>query len=201
MLMLRRRIGESIVLGEGIRVTVAEVRGGAVRLAIEAPPDMLVVRGELLERLGPENERAMLQRRLSMCPEPALDSPIITFPQGLLGLGAHKDFVLFDADDNLRLLVAKDDPTWCLLLIDPLRVDPDYPVDRAAAQFPFGKEDVVVAAVVTRKGDGAEATANLAAPLLIGMSSRRAVQLFLEDERLSLRAPLVGQADAEDSRP
>ena len=202
MLTLRRRIGESIVLGHGVRVTVSEVRGGAVRLAIEAPPDMPIYRGELLEKLGPENERAFLQRRLSTCPQPGpgLDSPLITFPRGLLGLGEHREFVLFDAEDNLRLLVAKADPTWCLLLIDPLRVDPDYPIERAAALFPFGKEDVVVASVVARHLDGSPATANLAAPLLIGMSSRQGVQLILDDDRLSLRAPLSDLTLAESAR-
>ena len=48
-----------------------------------------------------------------------------------------------------------------------------------------------MAAVVTRPADGSTPTVNLAAPLLIGMSSRKAVQVILDDGRLSLRAPLV----------
>jgi len=193
MLMLRRRIGETIVIGEGIRVTVTEVRGGTVRIAIEAPPEVAVHRAELLESLGPENERA-LRRSNSLPPSakvPYMEDPTITFPQGILGLGAHTDFTLYDVDETSRMLVAKDDPTLRLLLTDPTAIDPDYPIARAISRYPFGNEEVAVASVVTRPADGSTPTVNLAAPLLIGMTSRKAVQVILDDDRLSLRAPLV----------
>ena len=47
MLVLSRKIGECIRIGEGVIVTVRETRGGRVRLAIEAQQDVLVLRGEL----------------------------------------------------------------------------------------------------------------------------------------------------------
>ena len=47
MLVLSRKIGESIQIDGGIRVTVTQVRGGRVRLSIEAPPEMRVLRKEL----------------------------------------------------------------------------------------------------------------------------------------------------------
>jgi carbon storage regulator len=193
MLMLRRRVGETIVIGEGIRVTVTEVRGGTVRIAIEAPAEVAVHRAELLESLGPENERA-LRRSHSLPPSakaPHMEDPTITFPQGILGLGAHTVFTLYDVDETSRMLVAKDDPTLRLLVTDPTAIDPDYPIARAISRFPFGNEEVAVATVVTRPADGSTPTVNLAAPLLIGMTSRKAVQVILDDGRLSLRAPLV----------
>ncbi len=49
MLVLSRKIGESIQIDGGIRVTVTKVRGGRVRLSIEAPPEMRVLRKELIE--------------------------------------------------------------------------------------------------------------------------------------------------------
>ena len=49
MLVLGRKIGESIQIDGGIRVTVTKVRGGRVRLSIEAPPEMRVLRKELTE--------------------------------------------------------------------------------------------------------------------------------------------------------
>ena len=49
MLVLSRKIGESIQIDGGIRVTVTNVRGGRVRLSIEAPPEMRVLRKELTE--------------------------------------------------------------------------------------------------------------------------------------------------------
>jgi carbon storage regulator len=194
MLMLRRRVGESIVIGEGIRVTVTEVRGGTVRIAIDAPLELPVHRAELLENLGPENERALMRRSNSLPPSakaPHMDDPTITFPQGILGLGAHTEFTLYDVDETSRLLVAKNDPTLRLLVTDPTQIDPEYPIARAVSRYPFGNEEVVVASVVTRPADGSTPTVNLAAPLLIGMSSRKAAQVILDDGRLSLRAPLV----------
>ena len=193
MLLLRRRVGESIVIGEGIRVTVTEIRGGAVRIAIDAPAATPVHRAELLENLGPENERALMRRHTlpPSGPSPGLQDPTITFPQGISGLGAHTEFTLYDVDETSRLLVAKDDPTLRLLVTDPTRIDPNYPLARALSRYPFGTEEVAVASVVTRPADGSPATVNLAAPLLIGMTSRKALQVILDDGHLSLRAPLV----------
>lgn len=52
MLALSRRVGETIVIGEGDRavtVTVVEVRGNKVRLAIAAPHDVAIDRAEVHE--------------------------------------------------------------------------------------------------------------------------------------------------------
>ena len=46
MLILTRKIGETILIGETIRIMVVQVRGKQVRLCIEAPPDLLVLRTE-----------------------------------------------------------------------------------------------------------------------------------------------------------
>jgi len=51
MLVLSRKIGERILIGENIAVTVVRVTGGGVRLGIEAPAEMAVVREELAEHL------------------------------------------------------------------------------------------------------------------------------------------------------
>ena len=50
MLVLSRRIGESIVIGRSISVTVIQVRVRAVSLGIDAPKDVGVRRSELCER-------------------------------------------------------------------------------------------------------------------------------------------------------
>ena len=51
MLILTRRQGESVMIGEGVVVTVLEVRGNQVRLGIEAPKDVQVHREEIYERI------------------------------------------------------------------------------------------------------------------------------------------------------
>ena len=48
MLVLSRKTGESIQIAGNIRVTVTEVRGGRVKLSIEAPDHVRVLRKEIL---------------------------------------------------------------------------------------------------------------------------------------------------------
>ena len=48
VLVLTRRVGEEIVIADGIRVTVVTVKGSQVRLGITAPSSVPVVRQELL---------------------------------------------------------------------------------------------------------------------------------------------------------
>lgn len=48
MLILRRRIGERIVIDGRIEVTVLHIRGGKVRLGFNAPPSVRVLREEIL---------------------------------------------------------------------------------------------------------------------------------------------------------
>ena len=47
MLVLSRKVGERILLGEKIKITVVRVSGGGVRLGIEAPADVTVIREEV----------------------------------------------------------------------------------------------------------------------------------------------------------
>ena len=52
MLILTRRPGESIQVGQEIEISVLEIRGNQVRLGISAPPDVLVLRSELVNAAG-----------------------------------------------------------------------------------------------------------------------------------------------------
>ena len=47
MLVLSRKVGESIVISDTIRVTVVQANNGRIRLGIEAPPKVIVLREEL----------------------------------------------------------------------------------------------------------------------------------------------------------
>jgi carbon storage regulator len=58
MLVLSRRTGESIVVGDDITLTVLEVRGDVVRVGIDAPRSMRVHRAELLEVVESANRTA-----------------------------------------------------------------------------------------------------------------------------------------------
>jgi carbon storage regulator CsrA len=60
MLVLSRRRGERIRIGEHIEVVVSEVRRGVVRLAISAPPGVPILREEVYQAILHENRRAAL---------------------------------------------------------------------------------------------------------------------------------------------
>ena len=51
MLVLSRKVGERILVGDHVTVTVVRITGGGVRLGIEAPPEMPVIREELQHEL------------------------------------------------------------------------------------------------------------------------------------------------------
>ena len=59
MLVLTRRPGESIVVGDNIVVTVIEIKGGQVRIGIDAPRDVDVYREEIYEQVRQENLSAI----------------------------------------------------------------------------------------------------------------------------------------------
>jgi len=47
MLVLTRKPGEKVFIGSGVTLTVLEVQGNRIRLGIEAPPEVPIVRAEL----------------------------------------------------------------------------------------------------------------------------------------------------------
>jgi carbon storage regulator len=58
MLVLTRKLGESITIGEHIRVTVVALKGNQVKLGIEAPTDTKVHREEIYTKIIEENQKA-----------------------------------------------------------------------------------------------------------------------------------------------
>jgi carbon storage regulator len=60
MLILNRKPGEAILIDGGIRLVVLESDGGGVRLGIEAPASVGIVREEVAQRIAEENRRAGL---------------------------------------------------------------------------------------------------------------------------------------------
>ncbi|ABZ83365.1 carbon storage regulator [Heliomicrobium modesticaldum Ice1] len=59
MLVLTRRNGESIVIGENITISILEVRGDQIRIGIEAPRHVTVHRGEVFEAIQRANRDAV----------------------------------------------------------------------------------------------------------------------------------------------
>lgn len=58
MLVVGRKKGESIIIGDDIEVTVVKIDDGAVKLAISAPKDVTILRKELVKEVQEENKKA-----------------------------------------------------------------------------------------------------------------------------------------------
>jgi len=58
MLVITRKKGEAILLGDNIEVTIISCEGGNVKLAINAPRDISILRKELYEEVKEENRKA-----------------------------------------------------------------------------------------------------------------------------------------------
>jgi carbon storage regulator len=55
MLILTRRVGETLMIGDSVTVTVLGVKGNQVRIGITAPRDVTVHREEIFQRLGADS--------------------------------------------------------------------------------------------------------------------------------------------------
>lgn len=54
MLILTRRVGEKLVIGENVTVTILGVKGNQIRIGIDAPPEVQVHREEIFQRIMAE---------------------------------------------------------------------------------------------------------------------------------------------------
>ena len=79
MLILTRRVGETLMIGDDVTVTVLGVKGNQVRIGINAPKDISVHREEIYERI--KNEQA----GGAPSPEPDTSSDDDSGSAGLMG--------------------------------------------------------------------------------------------------------------------
>jgi len=66
MLILTRRVGETVMIGNEVTVTVLGVKGNQVRIGVNAPKDVAVHREEIYERIKREQEQ-----------DPRMGAPVI----------------------------------------------------------------------------------------------------------------------------
>ena len=62
MLVLSRRVGDKLIIGENVTVTVLSVKGSQVRIGIDAPPDVTINREEICQRIL-EKQKALNDTR------------------------------------------------------------------------------------------------------------------------------------------
>jgi flagellar assembly factor FliW len=126
------------------------------------------------------------------------DIPVIELVRPLPGFPDLSRFALVQLGDagELCSLTSLDQPGLRFLVVPPARFFPDYaPVvgDEIVADLEIGSEgDVLVLVVLTAGQSLADTTANLAAPVLVNVATRRAAQVVLDQPGLPVAAPLLG---------
>jgi carbon storage regulator len=73
MLILTRKLGEQIAVGENIRITLLEIKGAQAKLGIEAPRSVGIYRSEIYEKIVTENVISS-----------AVESPDVSLAEALL---------------------------------------------------------------------------------------------------------------------
>ncbi|NLM24520.1 MAG: carbon storage regulator CsrA [Firmicutes bacterium] len=66
MLVLTRKVDQSIMIGDHIRVVIVDIRGDQVKVGIEAPKDISVHRQEVYQEIQEENRRAVLSKAFNV---------------------------------------------------------------------------------------------------------------------------------------
>jgi flagellar assembly factor FliW len=124
------------------------------------------------------------------------DPLAIDVPLGLPGVTTRPGFELRSraSGSAYAWLRSTEEPAVELLAVDVMRLHPDYPVDQVRRSLAFLRlhddEPILVLALCTVPASPEPATANLLAPLAIGLQSRRAAQIVLHDPRWSDRTLL-----------
>ena len=86
MLVLSRKVGERIQIGEGIVIEVRRVAGNRVTIAVEAPRDMRILRGELIEAATAFDDSVMDERPAAR-PAPLLTGAAMSIPMPVSAVG------------------------------------------------------------------------------------------------------------------
>ena len=129
---------------------------------------------------------------------------LLTFPAGLVGFPHVQEFVVLDVaeDCQYQWFQSLPEPDLAFVIIDIHLLNQDFEVeisDEGLTELGIGPADpVLILAVVTiPSGQPDQATANLRAPLVVNLRTRKGKQLILH-ESIPLKFPL--SADAKDTR-
>lgn len=118
---------------------------------------------------------------------------LIELPAGLIGFPELKKYVILDHDKDspFKWLQSLDDGAIAFVLINPLLFKPDYTVEVTEAEVADldlkAEEDAIICVIITIPTNPQNMTANLKAPLVFNLSTRRGKQLVLSNSAYTTR--------------
>jgi flagellar assembly factor FliW len=112
---------------------------------------------------------------------------VLTFAQGLIGFPAARRFVILDhrPGSPFKWMLSLEEPDLAFAVADPAELVRDYrpPLTLAARTLEADPADVGVFVILTIPPDPTRMTANLMAPIVVDVRTRRARQLILDEGR------------------
>ena len=126
------------------------------------------------------------------------DNQRITFPNGLFGFEAFKEYVLLDSDrPPFYWLQSMDVEHIAFVLMNPFLFRPDYEMNIDNEELlPIGITDpgkALIFSIVTIPGDGNPITANLQGPLIVNRDNRQGIQAVLTDSRWKTKHDILAE--------
>ncbi len=120
---------------------------------------------------------------------------IITFPAGIPGFVALRNFALVDTErDDLVWMQSVDDPDLTFLLADPFTIVPGFEVDipspDLAAIGATGAQGALLVLAVVQLEGGFPVAANLQSPIIIDRVRRQGRQVVLPDSAYGMHHPI-----------
>lgn len=119
---------------------------------------------------------------------------IITFPRGLIAFEQIKRYIIIENSEKenpISWLQSVDDPELAFVIINPFIFKADYGFDLSVDDVEelglTNPQDAVVLSIVVIPGEAKKMTANLLAPLVINVQSKKGKQVVLQDKNFTTR--------------
>lgn len=125
------------------------------------------------------------------------EKDVITFEKGLPGFEGLKKYIIFPVEENdvFNVLHSIEDESVGIITVSPFVVDKSYEFalrDEHIKQLNIEKpEDVLTLVTVTLNSDVRKITVNFKAPIIINIVKGLGEQLILDDNKYSIKHPLV----------
>jgi flagellar assembly factor FliW len=127
------------------------------------------------------------------------EADLIELQAGLIGFPELKKYVILDHDKEspFKWLQSLDDGAIAFVLINPLLFKPDYTVEVTEAEVSDlhlkTEEDAIICVIITIPTNPQNMTANLKAPLVFNLATRRGKQLVLSNSAYTTRHNIMDE--------
>ncbi len=198
MLILTRKAGESLYIGDDIKVTLIGIQGKQARIGISLPDTMTVYREEVYKRVMQDNIQAGTSKNEEFSGSTryydfietkigklALDKDkFICMPKGLIGYEQDTEFSIIEYKEDSPFFIYQSTktPELGLLIADPYLFLSDYTVklseaEQAVLQAETAEDITVFVTITIPHGKPEQSTLNLSGPIFINHVKRIALQV------------------------